>query len=211
MLKIVAVSCVVFLLINITNWKLKLLLFIRLSQNFKAEVSFEVGPKVRKKHNKSFNVLSAGLLTKSICFIWQLIKTGRCSNEPALAADHPFETCSNAVLQIAERHDWPQCQMSQWMCPWPFLWVCLKHPPVAPLLQLPAPGSCFTHAHARPATVCCFFPLPFWVRSLLQQELVPNGPHLNENLQNGPCHTHACATRGEGNWPVAWSLDVVLI
>lgn len=49
MLKIVAVNYVAFLLINIANWKLKLLLFIRLSQNFKAEVSFEVGPKVRKK------------------------------------------------------------------------------------------------------------------------------------------------------------------
>lgn len=49
MVKIVTVSCLVFSLINITNWKLELFLFIRLSQNFKAETSFEVGPKVRKK------------------------------------------------------------------------------------------------------------------------------------------------------------------
>lgn len=43
------VSCLIFSLINITNWKFKLFLFIRLSQKFKAETSFEVGPKVRKK------------------------------------------------------------------------------------------------------------------------------------------------------------------
>lgn len=38
-----------FFVINIVNWKLRLLLFIGLSQNFKAKTSFEVGPKVKKK------------------------------------------------------------------------------------------------------------------------------------------------------------------
>lgn len=38
-----------FFVINIVNWKPRLLLFIRMSKNFKAETSFEVGPKVKEK------------------------------------------------------------------------------------------------------------------------------------------------------------------
>lgn len=47
--------CLYFWLINIVNRKFKLL-FVGMSQNFKAETSFEVGPKVRKKKNTQQNL-----------------------------------------------------------------------------------------------------------------------------------------------------------
>lgn len=73
----------------------------------------------------------------------------------AALADHPFETRSNVAIQIAKRHDWPQCQMCQWMCAWPFLWVHVKHPPAPLLLWLADPCSCLP-------CILFFYFLPFW-------------------------------------------------